>query len=324
MNKELQLFAGIYRGTVVDNKGSKGLCKVFVTGIYQDSFKNDSNALPWAEPAMFLFGGNFNNSRTTDLNSQSTINTIPHIGSEVFVFFENGDHLHPIFFASSCGGNGWKSEHENQHIIQTDNVKITIDENPTDNRSSSKFDSFNANCTESSVQKRAIETTLNIECQGNVRIKVFGSVNMQINGDLYREINGNVSETINGNYYRSIRGNIEEDHFGNKRIYQAGNSKDIQGGNAEISKFGTVSEFYNGNKTVTSEGNLSKNRIGNETKYIVGNLSTTINSGNETKYITAGFYREMIFGQRSSKVCGNSITESVGNMKFISPKIDLN
>lgn len=54
---------GIYRGEVVytDDPKRKGRVKLFVYGVYSYELKNSPEQLPWAEPAMSLFGGNWTN-----------------------------------------------------------------------------------------------------------------------------------------------------------------------------------------------------------------------------------------------------------------------
>ena len=51
-------------------------------------------------------------------------------GSQVWVFFEAGDINKPIYFASAQSGPGWFSEHPNQHVFHSDNIRVRIDENP--------------------------------------------------------------------------------------------------------------------------------------------------------------------------------------------------
>lgn len=314
--KELQKFNSIYRGTVVDNLGSQGQCKIFVIGVYPTEYKDDSSALPWAEPAMPLFGGNFTNKNGT-LNAEATINTTPHVGAEVFVFFENGDHNHPIFFATSCGGSGWKAEHENQHIIQTDNVRIIIDEKLDDPKSTSKFGSYNENCTENSKVAANIPTRVNIECQGNVHLRVFGSVNMQVNGNFYKEINGNVHETINGNIYRMIKGNIEEDINGDIRKYHGGKLKEIHFGDTDLNHIGKTVAFYNGDITHNINANVSDLINGNVTKTVNGNVLNTINIGSFTTFVNAGGMSTTVFGIVKNRFCADFTTEVIGNFNEI-------
>lgn len=51
-------YTGIYRGTVVYNIDSdvKGKVKIFVHGVYPDQYFYKYELLPWAQPAMSIFG----------------------------------------------------------------------------------------------------------------------------------------------------------------------------------------------------------------------------------------------------------------------------
>ena len=56
-------YTGIYRGTVVYNNDPdvRGKVKIYVHGVYPEEYKTKHQLLPWAEPAMGLFGGNWKN-----------------------------------------------------------------------------------------------------------------------------------------------------------------------------------------------------------------------------------------------------------------------
>jgi hypothetical protein len=88
-------FNGIYRGYVVDNEDpkNKGRIKVFVPGVYSNEFKDKIKNLPWALPAMPIYGGGATNKNITGvLNKEVGWTSVPHkgninTGSQVFVFF---------------------------------------------------------------------------------------------------------------------------------------------------------------------------------------------------------------------------------------------
>lgn len=93
---------------------------------------------------MGLFGGNWTNENytrndekpelNTGLNPETGISSVPHagkkakMGAQLFCFFEAGDVNHPVYFAAAQAGRGWLSEYPQQHVIQTDNVSIVINE----------------------------------------------------------------------------------------------------------------------------------------------------------------------------------------------------
>jgi len=104
---------GIYRGVVEDNddttipdnnmeyKGT-GRCRIRVWGIHTKKKSKSAiegiptNELPWAQPANSIIGGSI-----TGIGLWS----VPVKGSHVFVFFENGDHMQPRYFATVPGIN---------------------------------------------------------------------------------------------------------------------------------------------------------------------------------------------------------------------------
>lgn len=134
---EIQKFYGNYRGIVIDAKDPevKGRCKIFVPGVYPEEFSSKANMLPWAEPVMSLFGGSWKSTKSTDLNSECGYTSVPFAGSgfegaNVWVFFEAGDCNFPAYWGACQSGPGWLSEHHEQHVFKSRNVKVRIDENP--------------------------------------------------------------------------------------------------------------------------------------------------------------------------------------------------
>jgi hypothetical protein len=113
-------FMGNYRGKVLDNTGDKGRCKIYVPSLHSSEFENIPTKLPWAEPAMPLFGG------TTDNQGMCSW---PEVGATVWVFFEGGDLRDPVYFANIAGGQAWIAENNKQFVIQTEKTKLTIDDN---------------------------------------------------------------------------------------------------------------------------------------------------------------------------------------------------
>jgi len=107
-----------YRG-IVKAHGTNGKCRIFVPGVYASADEN-SESLPFAEPAQPLFAG--------CANGQGEFQ-YPVIGSTVWVFFENGDHHKPVFFASILGGSDAASNFQaDKYIIKTKASTITIDD----------------------------------------------------------------------------------------------------------------------------------------------------------------------------------------------------
>ncbi len=99
-------YYGFYKGKVEDNKDSenRGRLQIRVLGVHsQNNYDSKSDGiptanLPWAEQAAPIFGG------FGPTNKQG-ITAIPEIGSWVWVFFDNGNHNKPVYFASVIGND---------------------------------------------------------------------------------------------------------------------------------------------------------------------------------------------------------------------------
>jgi len=205
-------FNGMYRGVIVGNADDKGVCRVFVPGVNPSEFEKTPNALPPAEPAMPLFGGN---ASVTDGNQQTGWAGWPTVGAHVWVFFNQGDHMFPVYFAACQGGDGWIAEHNKQWTLQTQNVKIRIDEDPSNEKSTSKRNSNNIDCTidNASAASTVVEDMpirAMVELSGNFDLTIVGNANIKVTGNGYAQYDGNVHETIKGNLYRKIDGDKYE------------------------------------------------------------------------------------------------------------------
>lgn len=122
----MKQFLGNYRGKVLDNTGTMGKCKIYVPSIYpneiggvKSNITGFASKLPWAEPAMSIFGGSTDNKG---------ICCWPDVGATVWVFFEGGDIRYPVYFASIPGGQAWIAENNKQYTIQTEKTKININD----------------------------------------------------------------------------------------------------------------------------------------------------------------------------------------------------
>jgi hypothetical protein len=262
-------YNGFSRGEVLDNTGKKGCCKIFVPGVYPQKFAKDASSLPWSEPAMPVFGGSFTNSKDGQ-NEETGMTSPPHVGANVWVFFENADQNYPVYCFAIQGGDGWLSEHPNQHVIQTDNVRIRIDEDPSNSDSTTQFDSYNKGCTYLSKPSAvdAIPTRLDIEVTGPTNIILSSNLendeakpalNVQINGTVYTEINGAKHETINGTHFVQHNGDYHLVRTGDTLIELTGNQTEKITGNY-ITTVGKNNELYvrkNNTHSVIGSENIS-------------------------------------------------------------------
>ena len=273
-------YTGIYRGTVTynDDPDVKGKVKIFVHGVYPDEYEAKPEYLPWAEPAMGLFGGNWTNqkpdSHGNHLNSQVGWCTVPHAGlkpdqgSQVYLFFEHGDINFPIYFAAVQAGDGWFSEHPNQHVFRSDNVHVRIDQNTADPRSTTKFDSYNQKNNLLSITdgtKKQTQTRIDIQIQAKqmvaINLQISGDVNMRQIGDMYIEQEGNRHQTLIGNRYVKHVGNTYIEHEG---IYISRQKGDYN------------QQYIEGQKILDVVGNSTTKTYGDEYKEVQGNVTFKI------------------------------------------------
>jgi hypothetical protein len=187
---------GFYRGIVVNNvdPDNKGNCKVYVPGVYPGAGLTDANILPWAEPVMPVFGGAGLSTSDGVKFSSTGWTSVPGVGTYVWVFFEGNDQNYPRFFAAAQAGDAWMSEHEMQHVLSTENFRITIDENPA-NSSTMKTDTVDGNKTNQNTRAR-------IEIESDavaLDLVIKGDVNILIDGDKYEKITGNRYTEVSGN-----------------------------------------------------------------------------------------------------------------------------
>lgn len=296
------LHPGIYRGIVVANvdPSVRGRVKIFVPGVYPVELKTTPDVLPWAEPVEPIFAGNFKSSGGAC--PETGVASVPIVGAEVWLFFENSNHDYPRFFGACQAGTGWISEHPEQHVIQTRNVKIRIDENPS--AGTNKFDSDNSGCTTLSVKKQIpqmltrvdVEITNTTGCALNLIIN--GDTNIKINGDVYEEINGNKHETLNGNLYRHHVGDAHIEHEG-KIVYH---------------RQGDGFTKIDGNTVDTQKGDHNYSNAKGNVKNIVYDGAVEFNYNGDHKLQVNGTSTHIINGAENKSVIGSSNSSSIGSI----------
>jgi len=129
-------FQGMYRGYVVDDEDPRdiGRVKIRIPGVYRKEVDNED--IPWAIPASGLTrsgGNNMKPERSTDLTEKELTTafnktgtggffTIPSRGSHVWVFFDQGHHMHPVYFACATHEDDWLVQ--KQYLKDKINSKI--------------------------------------------------------------------------------------------------------------------------------------------------------------------------------------------------------
>ena len=261
-------------------------------GIYDDKYSSLAECLPWTRPFSPVFGGGSNNPNNDDkhlLNSETGWCSVPHAGtamtgSQVFVFFENGDINFPVYFGVAQSGEGWFSEHPNQHCFRSDNIKVRIDENVLDKRSTSKFDSYtrnNSNVAKANLQRKSqrkgwkfnesngcidqLETRLDIEIEADnmnaVNLNIHGNVNLHIDGDWFVE--------HIGDYYEYREGDRYIKHNGNTYIEENGIRRKVLNGSESYEHTGNYVKNQTGDSLITQHGRKYE-QIDNDVTYVYG------------------------------------------------------
>lgn len=318
-------YNGFYRGEVKDHKDPlvKGRVKIFVPGVYPSEFESKPDSLPWSEPVMSLFGGSANsNGSTADPDyirfTETGVSSTPHVGAHVWVFFERGDHNEPRHFGVCQGGSGWLSAHKNQHVVQTNNVRICVDEDPTrivepvDGEINTNHLTYNnANCThisrereESSSARVAITIEHSGECA--IDLNIVGNINMHVVGDMYLEQDGDRHETILGDIYRKHKGDLHLEHVGDVLHEQTGNTVIEQKGNWTMLQDGDNKQQCTGDKrTIVSKelyqtvgDNANYNFMSNVNNTHIGMINNII--GGSVYNVVTGEYNNVLGSFKST------------------------
>jgi hypothetical protein len=182
-------FNGFYRGTVIDVNDplEAGRVKIRVFSVYDDV---KDSVIPWAEYAdPFFTNGMF----------------VPDVGDKIWVFFDNGDHMHPIYFAGSQGkpifdgfthkkgaNDGGSTTYPKNRTIKTKiGHLIEIDD--------SNGGRINI--------RHTCGTRLTMLANGDVEMIVKKDLIQKITGNVITEVGGNVTETVGGHRRDSVSGN---------------------------------------------------------------------------------------------------------------------
>ena len=287
---------------------------------------------------MAIAGGAWTNENS-GLNEETGWCSVPHFGqnpesgAQVFVFFEAGNINKPVYFAAAQSGPGWLSEHPNQHVFHSDNIRVRIDEEPTHPNSTCQFDSYNDKNCQASIQdktKKGMKTRLDIEILAEdlnaVNVQIHGDVNMKVLGDWYVHHEGSKHETHIGPTYIK--------HIGNTIIEEEGEYIYKHTGNHHNYVNGLKNETITGNYTITCQQeykfNAGRNaiyNIGGDTTTLIGGIFKSKVIGAEEKILMGG-YTTHIGGDLSIDVRGNTDficgghtnIKTVENAKLISQK----
>ena len=216
-------FNGFYRGVVVENNDPKqaGRIKVNVFGVF-DNIPVDN--IPWAIMADPFMGGLGDNGSSF----------IPEIDSHVFVFFENGDHEEPVYFAGAPA------------------IKDGEPDLPLESREEGEYPHNKVFKTKRGSYIEFDDT------EDAVRIKIHhpSGTNREIDND------GNVVETIvgdetvnfDGDKIESIGGDFSNDTSGDINVSSGGGTTIDVGADGTITVNGDMTIDANGNINITGGG----------------------------------------------------------------------
>jgi len=199
-------FYGNYRGKVVDvdDPYRSGRIKVEVFGVFDDL---PVDALPWAIYADTLMGG------------QGEIGgfIVPDLESHVWVFFEEGDHTQPVYFAGAPARPHGPPQKDNGEYPRNKAFRtmaghyIEIDDTPGDTR----IKLYHTSGTETEIDH---EGNVDQYVVKNVTQQIDGNVDQTVNKNVTQLVKGNVDQTVNKNVDRLIEGNLSEQIKGDYTI----------------------------------------------------------------------------------------------------------
>lgn len=228
-------FYGMYRGIVedVEDPLEAGRVKVRVYSVYDDVPKD---ALPWAQFADPLMG--------CQENIGSFI--VPDLESHVWVFFDQGDFMQPIYFAGVTSVPAMIEERlESSHWETRGNPE------------------YPRNKVFRTKAGHVIELD---DTPGNTKVRVkhkSGSETIMFD-------NGDISEHVIGNYYQLVEGDSYIHIKGNEKVLVEGNSETRIVGNRDRHIEGHYKSLVNGDETRQVDGNLDSLVYGDETTEIKG------------------------------------------------------
>ncbi|MDA3807083.1 MAG: phage baseplate assembly protein V [Thiomicrorhabdus sp.] len=214
-------FDAMYRGEVINvlDPLHVGRIQVRVFGIF-DGVQDE--ALPWALYSDPLMGGG---------NGYGGF-FVPNVSDHVWVFFENGNHLQPVYFAGAPSAIHFPDEritssHEQSRgAISYPQNKVFV----TKGGHSIEMDDTPGNMRVSIIHKSGTQYT----------IFDNGDTYEHVVGDVVRLIDGNVNETIAGTLTQSVSGNVTETYSASQTTNITSNKTENIGGSYTSSTSGTV------------------------------------------------------------------------------------
>lgn len=236
-------FNGNYRGIVVNNQDpmKSGRCQIRIFSVYDNV---PDEMLPWAEyadPMMQGVGG-----------SGGFI--IPDNGMKVWCFFENGDHMQPVYFA---GAPSLVDGPTNRDQVTDDTTRFGV--------------AYTQNRVIRSPSGHLIEMD---DTSGDARVRIYHKSGTQLimyeNGDMAEYVVGNYKRIIMGNLEEYVQGSVLKNVIQNETKIVQGNQDSYITGNVKEAVVGNIEKICDGNTTETVNGNSNSTVIGNRTDLTSG------------------------------------------------------
>lgn len=192
-------FNGIYRGVVENNNDPKqaGRIQIRVMPMFAHV---DKAALPWAVYADPFGGG------SADVGGLF----LPEEKSNVFCFFENGDHRYPVYFAGAPSMQSKTPDlpketrdttYPKNRVIKTKSgITIELD----DTKDKVRFQITHPSGTTETIDNKGKFSTLivnddDLTIKGDYNIKVSGNANIKVDGNLDSTVSGDTTVSTSGN-----------------------------------------------------------------------------------------------------------------------------
>jgi hypothetical protein len=175
-------FHGFYRGTVVDVQDplKSGRVKVKVFSVY-DQLGNDG--IPWAEYADPMMTMGF---------------FAPDVGDLLWVFFDNGDHMKPVYFAGAASGKFGHSEKTNGSYPNNRVFKV---------KGGHKIEVNNSGTGQINIQHNS-GTRLTLNGDGSVDLNVVSDYRINVAGNMETTVTGNTTTNVGGSASTDVSGSI--------------------------------------------------------------------------------------------------------------------
>jgi phage baseplate assembly protein gpV len=338
---EVEQLNHFYRGVVEDNKDplKAGRVRVRIHGLHTyKKTKSETDGipteeLPWAEPCMPIHEGSVSGFGSW---------AVPLQGSQVMLFFENGNVTQPRYFASMPGIPESKDQYSNnkQVVSKRDGFRDPDGNYPVENR----LGEPDVHRLARGISDETLVTTKNQQRQIGVQtafggqwsepqspyaakyphnhvIATHGGITIELDSTpgstrlhLYHPSNSYIEIDNDGNMV--VRNNTEKYEIvaGGKNIYIK-QQRNLTVDEKSTKKVGTDEDIEVGNNKREDIGNDFTQTIANDKTEDIGNNKTEEIGGNKTSTITNNKTEE-IGGNKTSTITNNKTEEIGGNLNI--------